>query len=251
MTYLSVATAINLPGRRDGNYFCKEMYRYEISVSKLVPGAQHVTAENEERRAPKRRAAMREVIHSTGAHLETMAIFGHGNWRAIKAGGFNIWNVHSLAATIARRTTNIRIILYACSCGAGRLKYKKPNQVLPSALTREVSGWAGFAMRLAGALQELDVRFVIYAHTNKGRACMNPHVVRVRPQGTDQASGIVREEVVPFVSWWKRKKNPTGRARWLAWKKHLSTNPTFRFRFPFMKQEDIDLTVSTLAEAQV
>ncbi|NIQ96018.1 MAG: hypothetical protein GWN87_18800 [Desulfuromonadales bacterium] len=168
--------------------------------------------------------------------LDALAVFGHGTWRALLAGGYNRLNVYDLAEEIAARTDDITIILYCCSCGAGRGKYKAPALTLPPVAEAEVPLKAGFAMRLAGALAENGVTFDIYAHSTRGRAAKNPRVVRISgsPEGE-----IERREIVPFVSWWRRKKDPQGRRDWLEWSRLLDKDPRFRFQFPFLTDRDI------------
>jgi hypothetical protein len=239
MTYLAVATAINKIGRRDGKYFCAEMDAFADCV--------HVSQSCKKVRLKRkgafaRRVDLKKAIRSRKI-LNTLAIFGHGTWRSLPAGGFNLWNIAELAHEIELRSgqsREIRIILYACSCGAGRKKYKDADIALPSTDNEEVSGHAGFAMRLAGALQERGVGFTIFAHLNRGKAAKNPFVVRIYENSN---MNIVRRQVIPFVSWWRRKKNPDGRRCWLTWKRLLANDPTFRFEFPFMDQDTIDARV--------
>lgn len=251
MRYLALATAINSLGKKDGDYFCQEMIRavkywereYEIPTpyfDKIKP-----KAPNKRRGVVRRSLAGAARADGPDAQIDALAIFAHGSWKALFGAGYNIWNVYDFASAISQVADDITIILYACSCGAGRRKFKKPDLVLPSTKVAEVPGHAGFAMRLAGALQEHGVAFEILAHLNKGKAAKNPFAVRVT---ADESGDLRREQIIPFVSWWRRWKDPRGRKRWLAWKKKLSTDPVFRFDFPFLSQGTIEDRVDELLE---
>lgn len=252
MTYLAVATSTNRPGRKDGNYFCAEMKK-AAALWRRAFDDQFVVTQKMRRRWPGgRRRDIREALElaiPAGVTVETsdgddmtpdlnvFAVFGHGTWKALLAGGYNRLNVYDLAEEIADRTDNVTIVLYCCSCGAGRGKYKTPALTLPPVSEAEVPFKAGFAMRLAGALAEFGVTFEILAHLTKGRAAKNPRVVRISG-GPDEP--IERREVVPFVSWWRRNKDSKGRLNWLTWRRLLADDPRFRFQFPFLTDADIE-----------
>jgi hypothetical protein len=242
MHYLTLATAINKKGRRDGDYFCSEMFRGKSVWLKenLITTIGHDKLKA--RKAPARRAAVREAIEQFGgnSHLDVFAIFGHGLWNALPAAGYNNWNVRDLAHTLSRVTQEIKIILYCCSCGRGKGQFKKPDIKLPSTNIAEVPGKAGWAMRLAGALQEMGLGFEIFAHTTAGKTAKNPFLVRIYQ---DEDFSIVREQVVPYVSKWQRHNDPAGRRRWVAWQDLVRNDPVFRFQFPFLNQGDIDALV--------
>jgi hypothetical protein len=107
---------------------------------------------------------------------------------------------------------------------------------LPPVDKAEVPFKAGFAMRLAGALAEFGVESEIYAHLNRGKAAKNPFVVRITAGPGDP---VERREVVPFVSWRRRKKDPEGRRDWLTWRRLLADDPRFRFQFPLLSASEI------------
>lgn len=180
-----------------------------------------------------------EVGLTVPEELELFAVFGHGTWRALIAGGYNRMNVYDLAEELAKRADpefGIKVVLYSCSCGAGRGKYKTPALTLPPVEQAEVPLKAGFAMRLAGALAEHGVDAQVYAHLNRGKAAKNPFVVEIiaAPDET-----VIRREVVPFVSWWRRNKDPQGRRDWVTWRRLLADDPRFRFQFPFLTRGEI------------
>jgi hypothetical protein len=249
MNFLALATSVNRKGRKDGNYFCAEMRRGVAYWKKRFDDEDdQITADKLRRHPPRQRrhdmlAAIEEAhkgeVPEEGT-LNAIAVFGHGTWRALLAGGFNRLNVYDLASAISHTTDAITIILYCCSCGAGRGKYKAPDITLPPVDVAEVPMGAGFAMRLAGALVEYGVAPDIYAHLNRGKAAKNPFVVNIFEDSDGQ---IVRREVVPFVSWRRRKKDPEGRRAWQAWRKLLSDDPFFRYQFPFMSYHAITVRI--------
>ncbi|NIQ97069.1 MAG: hypothetical protein GWN87_24995 [Desulfuromonadales bacterium] len=257
MAYLAIATAVNIPGRRDGDYFCSEMKRAAAFWAATWEDQTVLTFKLKRRGAARRRADVRDAISmldpedappgvvdlspSVPEPLDLFAVFGHGTWKSLPAGGYNRLNVYDLAEELAARVvdkqTTLKVVLYCCSCGAGRGKYSSPALTLPPVDEAEVPMKAGFAMRLGGALAEYGVPFEILAHTNRGKAAKNPFVVRITGGGDWQV--IERREVVPFVPRSRAKKDAQGRRDWLTWRRLLADDPRFRFQFPFLTDDEI------------
>lgn len=158
----------------------------------------------------------------------TIAIFCHGSKNWIFGIGYNKKNIERLAQHIKDTgTKKVFIVLYACSCGRGK------GDRYPIG---DVPRKAGIAMMLANELAIRNVTFKIIAHTTKGRATMNPNCVFI----TKELDMIFKQIVIPRVTRWQGKKNPKGRVRWLEWIRLLRENATFRFRFPYWDQRQVE-----------
>lgn len=203
----------NRPGFHDGDEFKREMYK----MAKVYP--LNTSIECRKKAYWLRRKMFTEAM--TPAETKTIAIFCHGSKHWIYGIGYNRKLIENLALLIHANTENVKIILYACSCGKG-----KGNQYPIG----EVPYNAGVAMMLADELAKLHIRFKIIAHTTRGHTTMNPNVVFIEKK----PGSIVKYFPVKRVTWWQGKKDPEGRKRWLKWVKMLRTDPTFRFRFPYM-----------------
>jgi len=133
-----------------------------------------------------------------------IAWFTHGLPRALPQMGWMVQNVQRLADEITLWSTAPKIVLYACSTGAG------PN----------IAGDGGFADTLRDALCRAGAIWCqVDAHTTAGHAGKNPHVRRFLGVGSSEG-GKGGEWIVP-----------PGDPAFRAWQKALQG--PLRFEFPF------------------
>ncbi len=223
MKALLFASAHNRKGKRDGDEFVREMYKFEHHLETEEANVKAI--ECYEKRYPDRR---KEFLAELG-QVDTVGLFCHGSKKWIYGIGYHVWNITHLARYLKKshdKNYPMNIILYACSCGKGKGTEYPVGQVPKK---------AGVAMMLANELAELDSPFKITAHTTKGHTTRNPNCVFV----TEKDGIIYKETVIPRVTRWQGKTLSLGRRRWLKWIKLLRDDPTFRFEFPFLEQHHI------------
>jgi hypothetical protein len=187
--------------RKDGDEFLRQgaaLHAWHTSIDKTRP-----IVTNDLKSVGHKPAGRIKMI----VGIEYLAFLCHGTRKALIHCQSNIWSVNEMACAIREGwdgESQIKICLYTCSTGKGTgTVYRK--EFVPSS--------AGYAMRLADQLAFQGVNFRIIAHRTSGHTTWNPFKVEI----VREHDQIIKRDLVPYVSWWGGRKNPTGRARWKKW----------------------------------
>jgi len=227
MKMLGIYNSTNKRFRKDGDEFAREAEEWKVVntdyITDYIDGANDSCSIVDIRDGaiiPKIRAEIRKMTNG----LDVLAIFDHGTPKGLPRMRENLGNVKGLAATIAKVTKRITIILYACSCGRGWWRSPWKNKRNVYTLAGSCDPKDGYAMSLCCELVKLGVDSEVYAHLTAGHTTRNPNIVGISgfagDRGSDLAKKVWRTWVVsPQDSWWKQwKKSLKGPRRFTFWR---------------------------------
>lgn len=193
-------------------------------------------------------ARFRRLVRAIEEHEPScIAFFCHGLATALPQMGANLANLVELAKPIREATTAPLIVIYGCSTGSERcVTCEHPIHPAECEASRGSSrcdcarrdhgeapgGDGGFADRLRDTLVKMGANgTTVLAHATPGRAVENPYLRRFH--------GPERKPDNVGGKWLVTPPEHGGdRRRWNAWRALLEG--PFKFRFPFMTQDEID-----------
>jgi len=170
-----------------------------------------------------KQATLRKIVRLTLAderrQIDRLVFFCHGSAKWLRC-GWHKWAVSELAACIACvAAERLDVALYACSCG--RAAYEWPWSLTARQWDNDkahgVTGSAGFAARLSGALADAGVDAHVFAHGSRGHTTRNPYcyIFSAHDGHTVNRTPVIER----------------GGSDWKAWRNLLKTDA--RFDVPF------------------